>query len=88
VTKGNDQGQGQAKGPKYHLDIEGTIHDWDADTITVPQIRDLGNLPAGVPVLQIDAENNQVTLAEDAVVQLKPGMGFSKKVKYARGAFR
>jgi hypothetical protein len=77
--------QSQGQGPKYHIDIEGTIYDWDQDTITVPQIRELGNLPTNLPVLEIDKDNNQRTLAEDEVVELKPGMGFSKKVTYQRG---
>ena len=73
------------KGPKFHIDIEGNLYDWDEDTITVPQIRQLGSLPTDVPVLEIDRENNQRELAEDEVVHLKPGVGFSKKVKYQRG---
>lgn len=75
-----------AQGPKYHLDIEGTIHDWDEDTITVPQIRELGGLPTDLPVLEIDLkDNSQRELAEGEVVELRPGLGFSKKVRYQRG---
>ena len=74
------------QGPKFHIDIEGTIHDWDENTITVPQLRELGSLPADVPVLEIDLkDNSQRTLAEDEVVELRPGLGFSKKVRYQRG---
>jgi len=73
-------------GPKYHIDIEGTLYPWNDDTITVPQLRELGNLPTNVPVQEIDLQDNtQRDLAEDEIVQLKPGMGFSKKVKYQRG---
>jgi hypothetical protein len=75
----------QGQGPKYTVDIEGTLYPWNEDTITVPQLRDLGNLPSDVPVIEVDKDNNQRTLGEDEVVQLKPGLGFSKKVKYARG---
>jgi hypothetical protein len=74
------------QGPKYTLDIEGTPHPWDAGTITVPQLRQLGNLPADLPVVEIDLKDNtERTLAEDEVVTLRPGLGFSKKVKYQRG---
>ena len=76
---------GDGQGPKFHIDIEGTVYDWDDDTITVPQIRELGNLPTDLPVLEIDKDNNQRTLVEGEVVELKPGMGFSKKVTYQRG---
>ena len=73
-------------GPKFHIDIEGTLYPWDEDTITVPQLRRLGNLPSNVTVQEIDLQDNtQRDLAEDEIVQLKPGMGFSKKVKYQRG---
>jgi len=74
------------KGPKFHIDIEGTVHDWDKDTITVPELRELGSLPSDLPVLEIDLnDNTQRELAEDEVVQLRPGLGFSKRVRYQRG---
>lgn len=73
-------------GPKFHIDIEGTIYDWDKDTVTVPELRELGGLPSNLPVLEIDLKDNtQRELAEDEVVQLRPGLGFSKKVGYQRG---
>ena len=76
----------QGQGPKFHINIEGTVYEWAGDTITVPQIRSLGNLPTDVPVLMIDLmDNSQRELAEDEVVELRPGLGFSKKVKYQRG---
>lgn len=73
-------------GPKYHVNIEGTSYPWDSETITVPEIRTLGGLPTGTPVERIDLETNtQRTLPEDEVVELKPGLGFSKKIKFGRG---
>ena len=75
----------RGRGPKFHIDIEGTLYPWDSDTITVPEIRELGNLPLGVPVIEIDKDNNQRDLAEDEVIHLRPGLGFAKKVRYARG---
>lgn len=80
----NERGK-QGGGPKFRIDIEGTLYDWDRDTISVAEIRQLGSLPGDLPVVEIDADNNERTLAEDEVVELKPGMGFSKKVKYQRG---
>jgi hypothetical protein len=72
--------------PKFHVDIEGTIYDWDKGTITVPELRELGSLPSDLPVLEIDLKDNtQRELHEDEVVQLRPGLGFSKKVRYQRG---
>ncbi len=72
--------------PKYVLDIEGTKHPWDEDTITVPQIRQLGGLPTEVPVIEVDLQaGTERTIPEDEVVQLRPGLGFSKKVSFKRG---
>jgi hypothetical protein len=74
------------KKSKYHIDIEGTIYDWDEETITVPQLRDLGDLPANVPVIEVDfKDNSERELPEDAVIELKPGQGFAKKLGYKRG---
>jgi hypothetical protein len=75
-----DQGQG----PKFKVDIEGKLYDWNRPSITPAEIRQLGGLPAD-PVMVIDADNNERQLAEDEVVELKPGLGFSKKIRFRRG---
>lgn len=86
MTVQQQEEQHQAQGPKFNLNIEDKVYDWNEDTITVPQIRTLGNLSTDLPVIQIDLETNtQIQLAEDVVVMLKPGLGFSKKVKWQRG---
>ena len=72
-------------GPKYEVDIEGQIYPWASPTITVPQLRALAGIPSDVPMLEIDADNEQHQLAEDAVIELKPGHGFSKRIKFKRG---
>lgn len=74
------------KGPKYEIDIEGTKYPWNEDTITSAQIRELGDLPADQPVIEVDLKTNEErTLAEDEVVEVKPGKGFGKKVTFKRG---
>lgn len=78
--------QATTAGPKYLVDIEGVKHPWDRDTITVPEIRTLGNLPTDLPVIEVDLHaGTERQLAEDEVVQLRPGQGFSKKVQFKRG---
>ena len=77
--------QEQSQGPKYFVEIEGTEYPWSKETITVPEIRQLGNLPQNVPVIEVDPDNNERTLSEDAVVTLKPGHRFGKKVRFKRG---
>src|SRR6266540_2131779 len=83
VTATNKQSGKAAAGPRYAIDIEGAIHDWDQATITVSQIRQLGGLPADQAVLMIDLKTNaERTLTEDEVIEVTPGLGFSKKVEF------
>ena len=77
-----------ANGPKYFVEIDGVEYPWQQDTITVPQIRELGNIPTNVPVIEVDPDNNEITLADTAVVTLKPGHRYGKKVKFKRGCDR
>jgi hypothetical protein len=74
-------------GPKYRIDIEGTLHDWDADTISAEEICLLGGWEISQGVIVIDKDNNERTLQPGEVVELQPGMGFAKKVKFKRGAW-
>lgn len=73
-------------GPKYTINIENTEYSWEKDTIRVPEIRELAGIPADQQIQEIDLETQEErTLAEDEVVELKPGKGFSKKIKFQRG---
>lgn len=75
-----------AQGPKYEINIEGKPYEWDKGTISVPELRNLAGIPSDQPMMEIDLKTNvERTLAEDAVIELKPGQGFAKKVKYQRG---
>lgn len=75
-----------AGGPTYEINIEGRIHEWHERTITPAQIRELGDLPADQPVIEINfKDNTERTLREDEVVEVKPGHGFGKKVGFKRG---
>jgi hypothetical protein len=73
------------QGQKFYVDIEGKEYPWDHETITVQQLRELGNLPADTPVIEVDPDNNERTLTEDEVIQLKPGHRYGKKARYKRG---
>ena len=73
-------------GPKYQIDIEGKLYDWDSDTISVPQLRTLAGIAPDQQMMVVDLKTNvERTLAEDETIELKPGHGFAKKVKYQRG---
>ena len=71
--------------PKFFLDIEGAEKPWYESTITTEQISTLGGWDPSLGVLLIDADNNERLLAPKEVVHLKPGMSFSKKIRFKRG---
>lgn len=72
--------------PKYIVNVEGVDHEWENPTITVPEIRQLGGFALEDPVIEVDLkDNSERTLREDEVVEIKPGMGFGKKIKFKRG---
>jgi len=72
-------------GPKYTLDIEGELKPWDRETITTEEIISLGGWDPSQGAILINKDNNERTLQPGEVVELKPGMGFSKKIKFKRG---
>jgi hypothetical protein len=73
-------------GPKYFINTEGAEHPWHEDTITVPQIRQLASWEATQQVVEVNlVDNGETGLDENAVVTLKPGHGFAKKIRFQRG---
>lgn len=74
-----------ANGPKFVLDIEGTSHPWDRDSITTEEIIQLGGWDPSQGAIVIDKDNNERTLTPGEVVEIKPGQGFAKKVRFKRG---
>lgn len=76
----------KSQGPRYEVDVEGTIHEWDRPTITTAEIIALGGWPADQGVVEVNLKTQEeVALAADAVVELKPGHGFSRKFRFRRG---
>lgn len=72
--------------PKYELDIEGQIHEWDRETITVAELRQLAGYAPDQQMIEVDLrDNTEVTLAEGEPIELRPGKGFAKKVVFKRG---
>jgi hypothetical protein len=71
---------------KYELDLEGTLFEWTKGTISMPEIRELAGWGADQPIVEVDLKSGaEETLTEDAVIELKPGHGFGKKVRFQRG---
>jgi hypothetical protein len=84
-TEGRGTGAEHGQGPKYFVNIEGVEHPWPTETITTEEIARLGGWDPSVGVIEIDQDNNERTLQPGEVVQLKPGHGFSKKIRWKRG---
>lgn len=74
-----------APGPKYFVTIEGEEYPWDKPTITTEEIAQLGGWDPAIGVIEIDKDNIERTLQAGEVVELKPGHGFGKKIRFKRG---
>ena len=72
--------------PKYQVNIEGTIHAWDRETITVAELRELAGFAPDQEMIEVDLkDNSERVLGDEETIQLKPGKGFAKKVQFKRG---
>lgn len=76
----------QGQGPKYQIDIEGTPHPWDRETIASSELIELGGWSPDQGVVEVNLKTQEErTLGPDEVVELKPGHGFSRKISFKRG---
>lgn len=68
--------------------IEGKAHPWNQDAISVADIRELGGLPPGVPVVEEDLrDGTERILSEDEVLRpgkLEEGKRPTKRVNFRR----
>jgi hypothetical protein len=71
--------------PKFWLDLEGELKPWNRDTITTEEVIQLGGWDPSQGAIIIDRENNERTLQPGEVIEIKPGMGLAKKVRFRRG---
>lgn len=71
---------------KYELNIEGTVREWDRETITLAELRTLGGFGPDQEMIEIELKTNQETVLSDAApIELKSGKGYAKKVEFKRG---
>lgn len=74
---------------RYEVNIEGRIHPWTKDTISVPEIRHLGGFSPSSPVVAVNLEDNtEERLGDDEVhnlVALKEGKPLVKRKSFKRG---
>ena len=75
----------EKSGKKYYANIEGRDHPRDKETITVAEIRVLGNLPRGLAVVEEFPDGREKTLTDDEIVLLKPGHRYGRAPKFKRG---
>lgn len=74
------------KGPKYVVNIEGKEFPWEKSSITTEEIMELGGWDPSLGAIEINLKDNtERTLAPEESIEIKPGHGFSKKVRYKRG---
>jgi len=85
IADKNEQHQvDKVKEHEYVINIEGVEHSWNKSTITTEQIAALGGWTTE-GVIEIDKHNVERTLAPGEIIELKPGQGFAKKVRWQRG---
>lgn len=73
-------------GERYEVLVQGKIHPWERDRITVPEIRSLGGFPPGSTVVEEDyTTGRERPLSESDVHELTPlegDKGVEKKVGF------
>lgn len=77
---------GPGSGPPYYVNLEGREVPWPEPTITTEELAKLGGWDVAQGVIEIDRDNTERTLAAGERVELKPGYGFAKKVRFRRGS--
>ncbi len=80
-----DRGTPTEAGKKYFINIEGTEYSVDQETITVADIRRLGNIPADQPIVEETVDGTERTLGEGEIITLQPGHRYGRAPRYKRG---
>lgn len=81
----NVNNQSDHAGKKFFVNIEGTEYSWDKETITVQEIRNLGNIPTDQQIIQESPDGTERTLEENETVTIQPGHRHGRSAKYRRG---
>jgi hypothetical protein len=78
----------EAGAAQYEVLIEGKVHPWAKDTISVADIREVGNLPANTAVVEENLrDGTERTLGEDEALhpgKLVEGKKPTKRVNFRR----
>ena len=72
----------------YEVTIEDRLYRWTKPTITAAEIRELGGIPAGAPVMKVDLVGGVQEPLNDSDVhelpRLEPGKGIVKRTAFRR----
>lgn len=81
--------EGTADAP-YEISIEGKTHPWGRDTISVAEIRELGQIPDDCQIVAVNlADGEEHPLDEDSVHEippLDPGKPVVKRTNFKRSS--
>jgi len=81
----NANNQNEHAGKKFFINIEDREYAWDQETITVQEIRALGNIPADQQIIQEGPDGTERTLEENEIITIQPGHRHGRGAKYRRG---
>ena len=72
-------------GQKFYVNVEGTEYERANSTITVADIRTLGNIPADQAIVEETPDGTERTLSPTETIDLKPGHRYGRAPRYKRG---
>lgn len=75
----------QRNRPSFELEIEGREFVWHRPFITTEEIAELGGWDPAQGVIMVDRENTERVLNPKEQIEIKPGLGFGKRVRWKRG---
>lgn len=77
-------------GTPYEISIEGQTHPWGRDTISVAEIRELGDMPQDARVVAVDLVDGQERVLDEEAVHeippLEPGKPTVKRTNFKRAS--
>ena len=70
---------------RQFVNVEGVEPPWPRPTITTEEIAKLGGWDVSLGVIEIDRDNVEHQLKPGEPVELRPGHGFAKRIRFRRG---
>jgi hypothetical protein len=77
--------QNEEHGPKYHFWVDGVEHIVHESSLTVAEIKQVGGVPPDLPLLLLNDGGTEEVLADEEVIELKPGRRFARAPRFKRG---